>query len=706
MDPRDDRTSVIRFQLRRMLVDFIKSPTGPGAPSGGAPSLPPVAGAEPRGNSLSQEQASSSQQPQGQQTVQSNGFQLPPLTFEAERAGEPARALTPITERESTTTHNNAAQSFDSQQAMQQPQEPQPQPVSTASPVSPESGLSASPLSSPWDRDNTPAIDNVVTRSSAALSPPPQPVSGSYSSLPYAGRASLESSRTNGSSISPLSPNRGAGSSLASLTQSTSATSNQQSTSLDTTVLGSKEGKVASSQPDFKAGPSQPAPSAQKSPPASDRNNDLDLVNEAGALYYMQQAESSTALDGPKQQPVNFDDDDDTDSTSEVDLPKSAQKQPAKASTIDSDTNSHISDTSSRRAPVRQSTPMSFFEGPSAKGTTSGTNQSIAAPNQTTSPPNASPPLGGPSTVASYAEYGPKVSVDRGYAAGRSALGRKPSGARAPQPLAKGLAGSGSASSSIQHQQQLASQYEEEEEENAQQPPHQQSNASKEQQPMASVAKAQTQEAVTAGFDDPSEALAALAYLDVSEGRVPSVSASGSVTSSSSPPPAKVEPVANRGFQESASTSEVKSSFAPSRQAEERKKKAQAQQAAIQASVNKPGRANGKKKLKQAGSWVDSSDEEEEEEEEEDEDVDSDGEPSNAPPPPRMQQQQVNASFQAQQLHQQQSFLPSSSVYPSLAGDGQQTYSHVRPPRTLPQPPGVGSRPPGALPYYALLTSH
>jgi CCR4-NOT transcriptional complex subunit CAF120 len=72
--------------------------------------------------------------------------------------------------------------------------------------------------------------------------------------------------------------------------------------------------------------------------------------------------------------------------------------------------------------------------------------------------------------------------------------------------------------------------------------------------------------------------------------------------------------------------SQFKSSFAPSKQAEERKARSQAQQAAHNAAVHKPGRSNGKGKMKSTGAWGESS-EEEEEEEEEDDDVDSDVEP-------------------------------------------------------------------------------
>jgi CCR4-NOT transcriptional complex subunit CAF120 len=127
--------------------------------------------------------------------------------------------------------------------------------------------------------------------------------------------------------------------------------------------------------------------------------------------------------------------------------------------------------------------------------------------------------------------------------------------------------------------------------------------------------------------DDPDlDALAALSYLDSAE---PIAEA-----------PAQAEPPqAEQRVEEApqvvppppeSSESHYKSSFAPSKQAEERKARSQAQQAAHNAAVSKPGRSNGKRKMKNGdgGAWNDSS--EEDEEDEEDDDVDSDPEPPTA----------------------------------------------------------------------------
>jgi CCR4-NOT transcriptional complex subunit CAF120 len=68
---------------------------------------------------------------------------------------------------------------------------------------------------------------------------------------------------------------------------------------------------------------------------------------------------------------------------------------------------------------------------------------------------------------------------------------------------------------------------------------------------------------------------------------------------------------------------QYKSTFAPSKQAEQRRIKSQAQQAAHDAAVHRPGRSNGKKKGKDARAW-DASSEEDDDEEEEDEEEEED----------------------------------------------------------------------------------
>ena len=240
-------------------------------------------------------------------------------------------------------------------------------------------------------------------------------------------------------------------------------------------------------------------------------------------------------------------------------------------------------------------------------------------------------------------------------------LGRKPSGARAP-PAMRMYAGD-SVSSSLRVNEE-----ESEHEENMD---------------PRNAAPSNLQNA--GSFEDPNaEALAVLSYLDIKDD--PSASTSLQKVeplkvrdrTGTSPPPVSAPP-------QTTSTDTgppFKSSFAPSKQAAERKAKVQAQQAAHHAATHKPGR-NGKRKSKYAGAWNVSSEEEEEEEEEEEDDADSDGEPAVA------RGQSASSSSAA----------PSAKPPPNQGGHGDysqpeapQTYSHLRPPRTLPQIPG--GRPP------------
>ena len=145
-------------------------------------------------------------------------------------------------------------------------------------------------------------------------------------------------------------------------------------------------------------------------------------------------------------------------------------------------------------------------------------------------------------------------------------------------------------------------------------------------------------------YDDNSDALAALTFLERDEaGGIrkppPSSQETRDPTSDTEPdaydaPPVHVIPSDGGGdsSQENGSFGKkYRSSFAPSKQASQRLAKSQAQQAAHQVAVHRPGKGGGangkgKRRTRQDG-WAESSDEEEEDEDEDDEDVDSDGDP-------------------------------------------------------------------------------
>ncbi|KAI0749814.1 hypothetical protein C8Q80DRAFT_1232578 [Daedaleopsis nitida] len=131
-----------------------------------------------------------------------------------------------------------------------------------------------------------------------------------------------------------------------------------------------------------------------------------------------------------------------------------------------------------------------------------------------------------------------------------------------------------------------------------------------------------------AGYDDNADALAALTFLEQDDRPAPPPPSRGSATKSPTLPEV-VETPASPSKTRGGASEQPRSSFAPTRLVAERKAKSQAQQAAQQAAAHRPGKANGRAraKPKDGGAWGDSSEEEEEEDEEDDEDVDSDEEP-------------------------------------------------------------------------------
>jgi CCR4-NOT transcriptional complex subunit CAF120 len=188
---------------------------------------------------------------------------------------------------------------------------------------------------------------------------------------------------------------------------------------------------------------------------------------------------------------------------------------------------------------------------------------------------------------------------------------------------------------------------------------------------------------------------AALTFLDQHDDDAPPAPAPAPSTSSAAAPPpshpreehpATSEPNLLPPTPESENASVYKSSFAPSKNAMQRKARTEAQQAAHEAATHRPGRVTGKpkNKFKSVGTWGDSSEEEEDEEDEEDEDVDSDGQPV-APRDDR------SVSNYAASVHQR-SRVPSPRGPSPLAGvagvaDGPPTQPMSRPPRNLPPVP-------------------
>ena len=201
------------------------------------------------------------------------------------------------------------------------------------------------------------------------------------------------------------------------------------------------------------------------------------------------------------------------------------------------------------------------------------------------------------------------------------------------------------------------------------------------------------QESMSQLEDPDADAFVALTFLERHDDDAPVAPAPMSSASSAavSPPPRlREEPpaIVEPDFRPQTPDSEnaYKSSFAPSKNAMQRKARTEAQQAAHEAATHRPGRGKGKakNKPKSVGAWGDSSEEEDDddEEDEEDEDVDSDGQPA-APRDDR------SVSNYAASVNQRSSRLDSPRGPSPLAsaGDAPPPQTHPRPPRNLPPVP-------------------
>ncbi|OCB85327.1 hypothetical protein A7U60_g7632 [Sanghuangporus baumii] len=171
-------------------------------------------------------------------------------------------------------------------------------------------------------------------------------------------------------------------------------------------------------------------------------------------------------------------------------------------------------------------------------------------------------------------------------------------------------------------------------------------------------------------------------------------------TSSLPPPPTILEPEDRAPSPPSQQTSSkpYRSSFAPSKQAAERKARSAAQQAAHEEILHKPGRPNGKQRAKQReGGWESSEDEEEEEEEEEedDDDVNTDDEaPRTASRGPPSGAPSIAAPVGRNPMVQQQ--MRGLSPSNSASEEFRDHQSQQRAVRTLPQIPQRGRSPGGS----------
>ncbi|KIJ13455.1 hypothetical protein PAXINDRAFT_170519 [Paxillus involutus ATCC 200175] len=208
--------------------------------------------------------------------------------------------------------------------------------------------------------------------------------------------------------------------------------------------------------------------------------------------------------------------------------------------------------------------------------------------------------------------------------------------------------------------------------------------------------------------DANADVLAALSFLDTAPAATTTTTAAApqrpmadvrprdAEPSPSPPPEASSQATENMsGVGSSDNAAQYKSTFAPSKQAAQRKARLQAQQAAHQAAVHRPGRANGKRVSSAiVGGWNESSDEEEEDEEE-DEDADSDDEPSIGSKRPSQASAQASAhapspappAAAAPSRLRPRSRTASPAEPATVAATDANPYAQLRQPRNLPAVP-------------------
>ncbi|KAH9481606.1 CCR4-NOT transcriptional complex subunit [Psilocybe cubensis] len=684
MDPRDDRTSVIRAEMKKLLQANLRPAVqvvqpNPRAMTESPPIMPSVGSATAVAKSAS---------PPPQQAPNA-GPQLPPLSFGANTSTNTTesreRTLTPITERSNSNMTTTRTLSLDVPSGLNTGHSPitssplndqslqlggitessssgsnnLPNPVNNASIKSPDSSEQIAQSSQPTSSSGlnqqgqtvsaSPSTNTMSTQFSSAVGTLPSVDSVADNSLSsLATSAPVDSPRPPANvgfdahaRSPPASPLPNFSSTIGKVQQPLSPTSLDEARAKSQAMNRQADGPRTSPQPSGNTAhlrttsPSNQqehqrqsfAANATRSSPTDEPN---DFINEAGALYYMR--ESGVGNSGNVQQRERQQED------------------------LDEDESSSSSDSLANKATAAKPSQSQQQIG---DGTSAARSPTTFVHANTVTPSASSPKMSHTAPMSPIGRLSPS----------RSNLGRKPSGARA-QAVGR----------SYNRAESISSQTVTETDE--------------------SMSKHQKQESNTSdlAYDDANgEALAALTYLDIADSQ--DIAAATSTVAPLTPPLPKVEPLNLRGADRNSATSPLpgtqsgeavpyKSSFAPSNKAAERKLKAQAQQAAQHAATHKPGRANGKRKSKTAGAW-ESSDEEEEEEEEEDDDdddVDSDSQQRRGPQSSSSQSQGMSSSSNSLRPLQTQGQGPVGQQHEYQ--DSPQTPSHLRPARNLPQIPG------------------
>ncbi|CAL1716672.1 unnamed protein product [Somion occarium] len=747
LEIRDDRTSTVRVSLRRILWDRMRGPASdrapPPVPKDEPPSLPPLPVVSDLGHS-DQPQASGSQQP-----AQAS-MHLPPLDFERERehatptveASAP-RALSPITERsvaqDASRSHSGEQHPSNRPSLSLSPPHPVPD-VSQESDIAHSvyagiitmspSATSASPSDVVFNTKSSEGSHN-VSRPDSKLShlkqqSPPLPNAPGLVTNGHSAKSTETDLQSNATSR-PMSPEAELQTFAANVRraaspqwerQSFTTISNTQSSPHSPPPTGSQAANQFGRSSPHTASPAQSAFSGRATSPAqgsgvttlrdvtdhppsirpvSSRNNSVDtfplpspmgmnppspvkkvtapvpqtkeedednMLGDAGAaLHYMRHLEGDNARPPRFRHPpppiANEDEEEEsTDSGS-------AYTPPPRQSTVSP---LRVQKPASPPPPAAANSPPRR-----AAGMRTGFDQASQASSNRSSTATANQAVSGPlSDQATAAAGTPATSRYSNVVA-------KPSGARAA-PGNK-MAAASSSRREPPLPAEPSSSYAQPNEQYRGRDMHNDESA----EGLAYAAEPERRQSEEHGLDDTADALAALTFLDREE--QPSTSQKGPIPGSP-PLPQVVEPPRDGSPQPSTESHQYRSSFAPSRSAAERKAKAQAQQAAHQVAVTKPGRVNGKAKVKkEGGAWAESSDEEEEEEEEEDdEDADSDEEA-----PPRRGRQEQNAPSASASMAGRPGY-PGSVRGVSPGGsvaEAAGAFPQARRPRDLPQVPGM-----------------
>lgn len=349
----------------------------------------------------------------------------------------------------------------------------------------------------------------------------------------------------------------------------------------------------------------RPSPSMfnSRSPPPPPKDEPpSDLLQEAGALYFMRQMGHAGQTLAPRRQlpsPGEY----------EPESESSSAYSPSPAATTQGVTSPALSVNS----------PHTTSSSPAASTSYFSPRASVSMPHNAQLQNILTGPAGGHSSQTSPSGYSPRMAS--------IPPARKPSGARAA-PVSKTV-------SAHREQQQpplAPSDVEEDDEDDMSEELYSEELGPRQLPPRMAQAAAEAMHHDDG--TDAADALAALSFLERED--YSQLQPQYSQQKAFSPPPQSppipqvVEP---RSTSPPASKDgSLRSSFAPSKQANQRKAQSEAHKAAQHAAAHKPGRANGKgrARTRDPGAWGESSDEEEEEDEEEDEDedADSDGEPT------------------------------------------------------------------------------